>query len=77
MAVFFLGSIGSMMMVYSVPYAAETIPVKVGAFTIFSAIMGITLAPLIGIAGGLANCSIVPRALKNPMYRERAHSRRA
>lgn len=54
LAVFFLGSIGSMMMVYSVPYAAETIPVKVGAFTIFSAIMGITLAPLIGIAGPLA-----------------------
>lgn len=52
-ALFFLGSIGSMMLVHSVPYAPETLPVKVGAFTAFSAIMGVTMAPLIGIAGTL------------------------
>ena len=48
---FLVGSVGSMMMVHSVPYAPETLPVKVGAFTAFSAIMGVTMAPLIAIAG--------------------------
>lgn len=54
LALFFVSSIGSMILVHTVPYTPETLPVKVGSFTLFSAIIGVTLAPLITIAGPLA-----------------------
>ena len=51
MALFFLGTIGSSILVHAVPYTPETLPLKIGAFTLFSSIMGVTMAPLIAIAG--------------------------
>ena len=35
----------------AVPYTPETLPAKVGAFTLFSSIMGATLAPVALIGG--------------------------
>ena len=52
MLLFAAGSIGSAMLCYSIPYTPETLPAKLGAFTVFTSIMGLTLAPLIAIAGG-------------------------
>ncbi len=48
---FFVGSIGSMIATQVIPYTPETLPLKIGALTLFSGITGVTLAPLIGIAG--------------------------
>lgn len=51
MVLFFVGTIGSSMLCYSIPYTTESIPLKMGAFALFGTIMGTTLAPLIAIAG--------------------------
>lgn len=51
MALFFVGTIGSSILVHAVPYTPESLPLKVGAFTLFSSIMGVTMAPLVMIAG--------------------------
>jgi len=40
------------MLCFATPYTPETLPMKIGAFAVFSSIMGVTLAPLITIAGG-------------------------
>lgn len=40
------------MLCFATPYTPETLPMKMGAFTLFSSIVGITLAPLVTIAGG-------------------------
>lgn len=51
MLLFVAGTIGSAMLCYATPYTPETLPAKIGAFTLFTSIMGVTLAPLIAIAG--------------------------
>ena len=51
MLLFAVGTIGSCMLCYATPYTPETLPAKIGAFTLFTSIMGVTLAPLITIAG--------------------------
>lgn len=51
MLLFVVGTIGSSMLCYATPYTPETLPAKIGAFTLFTSIMGVTLAPLIAIAG--------------------------
>lgn len=53
MLMFAVGSIGSAILCFSIPYSPETLPAKVGAFTLFTSIMGLTMAPLITIAGTL------------------------
>ena len=40
------------MLCYATPYTSETLPAKIGAFTLFCSIMGLTLAPLVAVAGG-------------------------
>ena len=40
------------MLCFATPYTPETLPMKIGAFTLFSSVVGITLAPLVTIAGG-------------------------
>ena len=54
MLLFGVGSIGSALLCYSVPYTPETLPAKIGAFTLFTSIMGLTMAPLVAFAGGWA-----------------------
>lgn len=51
LALFFVGTIGSSMLCYATPYTPETMPVKLGTFALFTSVMGITLAPLLTIAG--------------------------
>ena len=51
MLLFIVGTIGSSMLCYATPYTPETLPAKIGAFTLFTSIMGVTMAPLISIAG--------------------------
>jgi FtsH-binding integral membrane protein len=41
------------MLCYATPYTPETLPAKIGAFILFTSIMGVTMAPLISIAGPL------------------------
>ena len=53
LALFIVGSIGSSILVHSLPYTPETLPAKIGAFTLFSSIMGVTMAPLLVVAGTL------------------------
>ncbi|CAI8014718.1 Growth hormone-inducible transmembrane protein [Geodia barretti] len=53
MLLFGVGSIGSALLCYSVPYTPETLPAKIGAFTLFTSIMGLTMAPLVAFAGPL------------------------
>ena len=52
---FFAGTIGSSMLCYATPYTPETMPMKLGAFTLFTSVMGVTMAPLIMMAGGLCH----------------------
>ncbi|KAL5484027.1 hypothetical protein EMCRGX_G020454 [Ephydatia muelleri] len=47
----FAATIGSSLLVIATPYTPETLPLKIGAFTLFSAVMGATLAPVILMAG--------------------------
>ena len=51
MMLFVVGTIGSAMLCYATPYTPETLPAKIGAFTLFTSIMGVTLAPLFTVAG--------------------------
>ena len=51
LALFFVGTIGSSMLCYATPYTPEALPMKIGSFALFTSIMGVTLAPLITIAG--------------------------
>ena len=51
LALFFVGTIGSSMLCYATPYTPETMPVKIGTFALFTSVMGVTLAPLIAMAG--------------------------
>ena len=51
MLLFVVGTIGSSMLCYATPYTPETLPAKIGAFILFTSIMGVTMAPLISIAG--------------------------
>jgi FtsH-binding integral membrane protein len=53
MLLFVVGTIGSSMLCYATPYTPETLPAKIGAFILFTSIMGVTMAPLISIAGPL------------------------
>lgn len=53
LALFFVGTMGSAMVCYATPYTQETLPMKIGAFTVFTSIMGATLAPLVVAAGPL------------------------
>jgi FtsH-binding integral membrane protein len=50
---FFVGTIGSAMLCYSIPYTPETIPAKIGSYVLFTSIMGATLAPVALMAGPL------------------------
>ena len=51
MVTFLVGTIGSSLLCYSIPYEPETIPAKIGAFGLFSSIMGASLAPILLIGG--------------------------
>ena len=51
MVLFFVGTIGSSILCHSIPYTPESLPLKIGAFALFSTIIGTTMAPLIAIAG--------------------------
>ena len=51
LALFFVGTMGSAMVCFATPYTPETLPMKIGAFTVFTSVMGVTLAPLIMAAG--------------------------
>ena len=42
---------GSGILCMSLPYTPETIPAKIGAFALFSSLMGATLAPMALIGG--------------------------
>ncbi|XP_064395325.1 growth hormone-inducible transmembrane protein-like [Halichondria panicea] len=53
LVMFFVGTIGSSMICYSTPYTPETLPLKIGAFSVFASVMGVTMAPLIMMAGPL------------------------
>jgi len=53
MIAFLAGTIGSSILVHVTPYQPETLPLKIGAFTLFTSIMGATMAPLIMMAGPL------------------------
>ena len=53
LALFFVGTIGSSMLCYATPYTSETMPAKLGTFALFTSVMGVTLAPLIAMAGML------------------------
>ena len=46
-----VGTIGSAMMCYAIPYTPETVPAKMAAYGVFTTIMGITLAP-VALMGG-------------------------
>ena len=48
---FAVGSIGSAMMCYAIPYTPETLPAKMAAYGVFTTIMGITLAPVVLMGG--------------------------
>lgn len=48
---FLVSTIGSAMLCYAIPYTPESLPAKLGAFTLFSSIMGATLAPVALMAG--------------------------
>lgn len=50
---FLVGTIGSCILCYSIPYSPETLPAKIGAFTLFTSVMGATLAPVALIGGPL------------------------
>ncbi len=54
--VFFAGTIGSSMLCHSTPYGPETLPLKIGAFGLFASMMGVTMAPLIIMAGRYCTC---------------------
>uniref|UniRef100_A0A1X7SQL6 Growth hormone-inducible transmembrane protein n=1 Tax=Amphimedon queenslandica TaxID=400682 RepID=A0A1X7SQL6_AMPQE len=51
--VFLVGTIGSAMMCYGIPYKPETIPVKIASYALFTGIMGATLAPIAFMGGPL------------------------
>lgn len=46
-------TIGSSVLVFATPYTPETLPLKIGAFTLFSTVVGATLAPVALMAGPL------------------------
>lgn len=44
-------TMGSAILVHLTPYTPETLPLKLGAFTLFTSVMGATLAPVALMAG--------------------------
>lgn len=46
-------TMGSAILVHLTPYTPETLPLKLGAFTLFTSVMGATLAPVALMAGPL------------------------
>ena len=58
LALFFVGTIGSSMLCYATPYTPETMPMKIGAFTLFTSVMGATMAPLVMMAGEWMYCCL-------------------
>ena len=49
--VFLVGTVGSSVLCMSIPYSSETLPAKVGAFAVFTSVMGASLTPLLFIGG--------------------------
>ena len=46
-----MGTVGSSVLCMSIPYSPETLPAKVGAFTVFTSVMGASLVPLLFMGG--------------------------
>ena len=51
MVAFLVGTVGSSLLCMSIPYSPETLPAKVGAFTVFTSVMGASLVPLLFMGG--------------------------
>ncbi|XP_065919020.1 growth hormone-inducible transmembrane protein-like [Dysidea avara] len=54
LGVFLVGTLGSSMICHATPYTAATMPIKLGSFAVFSSVMGVTISPLILMAGPIA-----------------------